>query len=257
MTKGRKIESGTEGAAARSRPEEAASAAVRSTGREAREREIGWSKNIATRTHLHSQSGVRKPKIERDKQQIPNRKKRESREEAADSLLVARNDARGGAGSRCVVPSYKSNAGERPPHSIHLEAATSKPRPTRNQYQGGRNKSNRGAKPYQIASKDNGLEKKKVNEFPKNNHPRPVKNPLVLLNSSPPLSSSTGAKIRSVYEIDQEDVCGKNRFDIINALEDSFTVLCDHAGVINPIDRPSPSQIRIIHLGPSGSVNGN
>ncbi|KAI3724125.1 hypothetical protein L2E82_35892 [Cichorium intybus] len=59
-------------------------------------------------------------------------------------------------------------------------------------------------------------------------------------------STPSGSRVKpcSIYDINPEDISECNRFDILNALDDSFIVLCDESGHVSPIiPAPPPSDI--------------
>ncbi|KAI3515859.1 hypothetical protein L1887_14764 [Cichorium endivia] len=62
--------------------------------------------------------------------------------------------------------------------------------------------------------------------------------PSVLSNGSKPSSLIPGSKkLLSIYDLDPDELCGKNKFDVLSSLDDSFPVLCESSGIVHPIDQ--------------------
>ncbi|KAI3749965.1 hypothetical protein L2E82_20588 [Cichorium intybus] len=51
----------------------------------------------------------------------------------------------------------------------------------------------------------------------------------------------------SIYDINMNDLNGSNRFDVLNSLDESFTILCNDSGLVSPIT-PPPSHLLALHL---------
>ncbi|KAI3494515.1 hypothetical protein L1887_40736 [Cichorium endivia] len=58
---------------------------------------------------------------------------------------------------------------------------------------------------------------------------------LLALELPPKLLPPAVKGSKSIYEFDPDDLRGKNKFDILNTLEDSFSVFCEPNGVAVPI----------------------
>ncbi|KAI3496456.1 hypothetical protein L1887_38820 [Cichorium endivia] len=81
----------------------------------------------------------------------------------------------------------------------------------------------------------------------------PVVTALVVSSINPPDSSSkthpadpspSSRKGFSIYDFDQEDLSGNNRFDILNSIDDSFTMLYDETSTAHPIEKLHQSSSR-------------
>ncbi|KAI3518366.1 hypothetical protein L1887_07015 [Cichorium endivia] len=47
----------------------------------------------------------------------------------------------------------------------------------------------------------------------------------------------------AVYDINPVDLIGKNKFDVLNAVDESFSILCDQSGHVFPVDSPASPKI--------------